>query len=133
LCIFIHYYDIGKKKLYQKDIYLPCGGDLLLLFAVQLNGQYFLPADPSADAKDPSPLLPVLYLPPACSGPNICRFYKEETTVPLYRARVHQIFHNADQDLLVADRMLPSLRVPLFPRLIYNSPESHLICIILKN
>lgn len=101
-----------KRSYIRKTTTSLTGVICFFLFAVQLNGQYFLPADPSADAKDPVSIIARVVSSSSLFGSEHLPVYKEETTIPLCQVRVHYIFHNADQALLLADRMLPSLRGP---------------------
>ena len=101
-----------KRSYIRKTSTSLTGAICFFLFAFQLNGQYFLPADPTADAKDPVSLIARVVSSSSLFGSEHLPVYKEQTTIFSCPVQVHQIFHNTDQDLVVADHRLPSLRGP---------------------
>lgn len=81
------------------------------LFAVQLNSQYLLPADPSADAKDPVSIVARVSS-SSLFGTEHLPVYKEEVSPVVYRTSVHREFAVPDQGLVVSDIRVTSPRGP---------------------
>jgi hemin uptake protein HemP len=71
-----------------------------------------LPADPSADTKDPVPVVARVVSSASLFGAEHLPVYKEETAAILYRASRHRTFYGPDQPLVVSNYTLPSLRGP---------------------
>lgn len=82
------------------------------LFAVQLHSQYFLPADPSADAKDPVSIVARVLSSASFFGTEHLPVYKEETRRPVYQSPDHREFEVRDQSLAAIALIMPALRGP---------------------
>jgi hypothetical protein len=82
------------------------------LFAVQLNSQYLLPADPSADAKDPVSIVARAVSSSSLFGTEHLPVHKEEVRPVVYRTSVHREFAVPDQGLVVSSIHITSPRGP---------------------
>ena len=101
------------KRSYINKLFTTLTGLVcFFLFAVQLNSQYFLPADPSADAKDPASIVARVVSSASLFGTEHLPVYKEEVGAISYQSPIFREFYNQDHRLVVANRLLPSLRGP---------------------
>lgn len=113
-CLFLHLtIMIYIKRSYTSRFFTSLAGMIcFFLFAFQINSQYFFPEDPSADAKDPVSAVARAVSSTSLFGTEHLPFYKEEVKTGSYTSSIHREFYNQDPCLVVAHRLLPSLRGP---------------------
>lgn len=101
------------KRSYINKLFTSLAGMIcFFLFALQINSQYFLPEDPSADVKDPVSIVARIVSSASLFGTEHLPVYKEEVRPASYQPQKNREFYNQGQRLVVANRLLPSLRGP---------------------
>jgi len=101
------------KRSYINKLFTTLTGLVcFFLFAVQLNSQYFLPADPSADAKDPASIVARVVSSASLFGTEHLPVYKEEVKPNLFQAVIYRKFPTPDPGLVVSNRIIICLRGP---------------------
>ncbi|HWK07866.1 MAG TPA: hypothetical protein VNS58_29760 [Puia sp.] len=104
---------IAIKRSYINQLFTSLAGMIcFFLFALQINSQYFLPEDPSADAKDPVSIVVRVVSSASLFGTEHLPVYKEEAGTVSYQPLKDQEFYNRGPRPVVAYRLLPSLRGP---------------------
>ncbi len=101
------------KRSHINKIFTSLSGVIcFFLFAVQLNSQYYIPADPSADVKDPVSIVARVVSSASLFGTEHLPVYKKEVQAELYPALIQRIFLSPDQPLSFVNRIQTSPRGP---------------------